>query len=335
MHSHTCLSRRVLIAALLGAGLAASAATPALAQADPAAGWPKQPIKIIVGFTPGGSNDLLARILAQKFGERLGQPSVVENKPGAGAIIATEFVARSNPDGYTLLMAPAGTLSINPAVYAKLPYDPIKSFEHVSAVATYPFILSVGENHPAKSMKELIEWGKANPDKANYASTSTIFQLITELFNTKAGTKFVHIPFKSGGEIVTAILNGQVAMAFADTGPVLPHIKSGKIRALATSGPQRLADLPNVPTVAEAGLKDVAVEGYSGIVAPKGTPAGIVKKLEAELIAIAKLPDVQDRLRQLGMIPVGETSAQFKARIEREIPLYTGVAKAANIKLEL
>ena len=307
--------------------------SPALAQADAAAGYPKQPIKIVVGFTPGGSNDLLARLLAQKFGERLG-PAVVENKPGAGAIIGAEYVARAAPDGYTLLMGPAGTLSVNPAVYSKLPYDAQKSFDPIANVVTYPFILSVSADHPAKTAKELVEWGKANPAKANYASTSAVFQLVTELFKLRTGAPFEHIPFKSGGEIVTAILSGQVTMAFADTGPVMAHIKGGKIRALATSGAKRLPELPDVPTLAEAGIADVVVDGYSGLVAPKGTPAAIIRKLEAEVIAIVKLPDVRERMSQLGLVPAGEPAAEFAARIAREIPMYTAVAKSANIKLD-
>ena len=323
----------------LSAGLVLAAVTPfvggtAFAQSDAAAGYPKQPVKIVVGFSPGGSNDLLARLLAQKLAERLGQPFVVENKPGANAIIAAEHVMRATPDGYTLLMAPAGTLVINPSVYAKLPYDALKSFEFVSNAATYPFVLSVGASHPAKSVAELVAWGKANPDKANYSSSSAIFQLASELFNLKTGTKFVHIPFKSGGENVTAVITGQVAMVFADTGPLMPQVKSGRIRPLATSGAKRLAELPEVPTMAEAGVEGVVVDGFSGIVAPKGTPAPIVGKLESELIAIIKLPDMRERLSQIGLIPAGETSAEFAARVAREIPMWTAVAKAANIKLE-
>ncbi len=308
----------------------AAAAPQALAQAD----YPKQPIKIVVGFTPGGSNDLLARLVAQKFGERMGQPGVVENKPGAGALIGTEFVARAAPDGYTLLMAPAGTLVINPAVYSKLPYDSIKSFAHIAVVATYPFLLSVNAGGPIKSVKDLIAFAKANPDKANYASTSTVFQLTSELFNSKAGVKFEHIPFKSGGEIVTAILSGQVTTAFADAGPALPQIKSGKLRALATSGAKRFAELPELPTMKEAGIDGVEVDGFSGLVAPAGTPAAIIKKLEAEVNAIIKLDDFQARLKQIGLVAGGGTGAEFAAMVARDIPKWTAVAKAANIKLD-
>jgi tripartite-type tricarboxylate transporter receptor subunit TctC len=321
-------------ASVLAALSVPASAPSAIAQTDAAAGYPKQPIKIVVGFTPGGSNDLLARIVAQKFGERLGQPGVVENKPGAGAIIGAEFVARAAPDGYTILMAPAGTLSINPAVYSKLPYDAIKSYAPIAIVATYPFLLSVNASGPIKTVKDLIEFGKANPDKANYASTSTVFQLTSELFNSKAGVKFEHIPFKSGGELVTAVITGQVTMAFADAGPAMPQIRSGKLRALATSGAQRFAEMPELPTMKEAGIEGVEVDGYSGLVAPAGTPQAIVKKLEAEVNAIVKMPDVQERMKQLGLVAGGGTAEEFGAMVARSIPIWTAVAKASNIKLD-
>jgi tripartite-type tricarboxylate transporter receptor subunit TctC len=328
--------RLTIVTATAAAAFSAAFSAPhsAHAQADAASGYPKQPIKIVVGFTPGGSNDLLARLVAQKFSERLGQPGVVENKPGAGALIGTEFVVRSPPDGYTILMAPAGTLTINPAVYSKLPYDSIKSFEHIALVATYPFLLSVNAGGPIKSVKDLIDFAKANPSKANYGSTSTIFQLTSELFNSKTGVKFEHIPFKSGGEIVTAILSGQVTMAFADTGPAMPQIRSGKLRALATSGTKRFGGLPDLPTMKEAGINGVEVDGFSGLVAPAGTPKAIVKKLEAEVNAIVKMGDVRERMSQLGLVPAGGTGEEFRALIERTVPIWKEVAKASNIKLD-
>lgn len=324
----------VKVAAAAALLVTTSAAVPAWAQGDPAAGYPKQPIKIVVGFAPGGSNDLLARLVAQKFSERLGQPSVVENRPGAGAIIGTELVVRSAPDGYTLLVAPAGTLTINPAVYTKLNYDSIKSFEHIVNIATYPFLLSVKGDGPLKTVKDLVDFAKANPTKANYSSTSTIFQLTSELFNSKVGVKFEHIPFKSGGEVVAAILSGQVTMAFADAGPALPQIKSGRLRALATSGAKRFPELPDLPTMKEAGIEGVEVDGFSGLVAPAGTPKAIVKKLEGEVNAILQLADVKDRLKQIGLVPAGGTGEEFRAMIERDIPRWKAVASAANIKLD-
>jgi tripartite-type tricarboxylate transporter receptor subunit TctC len=307
---------------------------PANAQGEAAPSFPRQPIKMIVGLAPGGSNDIIARVVAQKLTERLGQPAIVENKPGAGGTIGAEQVARAAPDGYTLLVAPAGSMVVNPAVYTKLPYDSVKSYEHISNIAIYHLVLSVSAGSPVKSVKELVAWGKANPDKANYASTSAIFQLTTELFKMKTGTAFEHIPFKSGAELVTAVLSGQATMTFADAGPAMPQIKAGKLRALASSGATRLPELPDVPTMAEAGVEGVVVEGFIGLAAPKGTPAAIAKKLEGELMSIARLPDVQGRIKELGLIPDGSTGAQFLERISADIAKYTAVAKAANIKLE-
>ena len=318
--------RRFAAIALLGAAVLPGAA---LAQS-----YPSQPIRMIVGLAPGGSNDIIARVVAQKLHERLGQPAIVENKPGAGGTIAADLAARAAPDGHTLLVAPSGSMVINPAVYSKLPYDPLKSFELISNIALYHLVLSVSASQPIKSVKELVEWSKANPDKANYASTSAIFQLTTELFKQKTGSSFQHIPFKSGAELVTAVLSGQATMTFADAGPAMPQFKAGKLRPLASTGATRLPELPDVPTLAEVGIEGVVVEGFIGLAAPKGTPASIVTKLEAEIMAIAKLPDVQERIRQLGLIPDGSTAAAFRDRISRDIPKYTAVANAAGIKLD-
>ena len=325
----TWLKRLVTSGSLLAGAHAASSQS-----TDPAAGYPKQPIRILCGLSAGATPDLVARLVAAKLGERLGQPVIVETKAGAGGIIAAEYVARAAPDGYTILLAPGSTLSINPAVYAKLPYDARKSFDPIGNVSTYSFILSVRAEHPAKDVKELVAWSRANAQTSNYGSSTAIFQLTTELFKSKTGASLEHIPFRGGGEIVTAILSGQVTTAFADIGPVLPQIKAGKLRALATSGPSRAAELPDVPTLAETGVPGVVVEGYTALVAPHGTPPAILRKLEAELIAIVQLPDVRERLAQLGLIPSGENASVFAARVEREVAMWTTVAKAANIKLD-
>ena len=325
-HLHTWLTFPALAAAL--------AAVPVAAQTDAAAGYPRQPIRIICGFATGATPDLVARLVAAKLGERLGQPAIVETKAGAGGMIAAESVARATPDGYTILLSPGSTLSINPAVYSKLPYDADKSFDLIGNIAIYPFVLSVRAEHPAKTVAELVAWSRANPASANYGSSSAIFQLTTELFKSKTGATLEHIPFKGGAEIVTAILSGQITASFADIGPLLPQIKAGKLRALATSGASRMAELPDVPTLAEAGVPDVVVEGYTALIAPRGTPPAIVRKLEAEVLAIAQLQDVRDRLAQLGMIPSGEGSTAFAARVTREVAMWTTVAKAANIKLD-
>lgn len=304
------------------------------AQTDAAAGYPKAPVKMMVGLAPGGSNDIIARVVAQKLSERLGQPFIVENKPGAGGTLAAELVAHAAPDGLTLLVAPAGSMAVNPAVYTTLPYDPLKSYELISNIALYQLVLSVSASLPIKSVQQLVAWGNANPDKANYASTSAIFQLTSELFNQKTGSKFQYIPFKSGAELVTAVISGQAATTFADAGPAMPLFKAGKLRPLATTGATRLPALPNVPTLTEVGVAGVVVEGFIGLAAPKGTPIPITNKLEAEVMAIAKLPDVQRRIRQLGLIPDGSTAVAFRDRVSRDIVKYTAVAKAAHIKFD-
>jgi tripartite-type tricarboxylate transporter receptor subunit TctC len=306
----------------------------ACAQADAASGYPKQPVRMIVGLAPGGSNDVIARVVAQKLSERMGQTFIVENKAGAGGTIAADMVARAAPDGLTLLVAPAGSMVVNPAVYSKLPYDPLTSYEMIGTIALYHLVLSVSSTLPIHSVKELVAWGKANPDKANYASTSAPFQLVSELFNQKTGAKFQHIPFKGGAELVTAVISGQATMTFADAGPAMPLFEAGKLRPLASTGMTRLPALPDVPTLAEVGIDGVVVEGFIGLVAPKGTPAAIVKKLETEVMAVAKLPDVQESIRKLGLIPDGSSGAAFRDRIARDIPKYTAVAKAAGIHFD-
>ena len=306
----------------------------AAAQSNAASDYPKQPIKIIVGFAAGGGNDLIARIIAQKMTERLGQPTVVENKPGAGAIIGAEAVARAAPDGYTLLVAPPSTFCINPAVYSKLPYDPMTDFEYVSIVAWYPFLLTVNAGHPAKTVKELVAWGKANTAQANYASTSALFQLLTELFKMRTNAPFEHIPFKGSNEMMTAVLSGQVTMAFIDAAPLMGHVKSGKARVLATAGSKRYPELPDVPTLAEAGVPNVVVDGWSGLAASKGTPTAVKEKLAAQIAAIMTLPDVKDRFAKLGVLPGSSTPAEFRAMVEREGTLWKQVAASAKIKLD-
>src|SRR5258707_1300187 len=244
-------NRNSRIARSLGfVALMAGAIAPASAQEDPAK-YPTRPIHIIVGFAAGGGNDIVARIFGQKLSESLGQPVIVENKPGGGAIVATEYVAKSPPDGYTLLMSASG-ISINPAVYAKLPYDAVNDFVAVSELGSFPLIMIVAAASPIKSVTELVAYAKANPDKMNYASSSASFQLVTELFKQTTGAPMQVIPYKSANESVLAVISGQVTMTIADTGSVYSQIKSGTVRALAVAAPRRLGDLPDVPTMKEA-----------------------------------------------------------------------------------
>ena len=323
---------RSLARCLIGACLlVASAIAPASAQED-AAKYPTRPIHIIVGFAAGGGNDIIARIFGQKLSESFGQPVIVENKPGGGAIVATEFVAKAPPDGYTLLMSASG-LSINPAVYAKLPYDAVNDFVAVSELGSFPLIMIVAAGSPIKSVADLVTYAKANPDKTNYASSSASFQLVTELFKQKTGAPMQVIPYKSANESVLAVISGQVTTTIADAGPVVSQVKSGTARALAVATPRRIEDLPDVPTLKEAGA-DVEAVLWSGIFVPKSTPPAIVKKLEAELMRIARLPDVIARLKPLGIESVGNSSEEFAKILAADIARWGAVAKSANIKIE-
>ena len=301
--------------------------------ADEAASYPSRPIHIVVGFTPGGGNDLIARIFGQKLSERLGQPVIIENKPGGGAIVATEYVARSAPDGYTLLVGASGAITINPAVYAKLPYDPLRDFVPISEMASFPLILVVAASAPVKSVADLVAYTKSNPTKANYSSSSTSFQLATELFKQKTGAPMQMIPYKGTNDAVAAVIAGEVTATIADAGPVSGQLSGGRLRALAVATPHRITNMPDVPTLTEAGV-DVEAVLFSGIFAPKGTPPEVIRRLEKEFIEIAKLPDVISRLKALGIDAVGTSSEEFAKIIATDIPRWAEVARASGIKLE-
>src|ERR1700681_2950153 len=296
--------RKVAITACFGL-----ASTFAYAQEDTSK-YPTRPIHIIVGFSPGGGNDLIARIVGQKLSESLGQPVVIENKPGGGAILATEYVARSEPDGYTLLVGASGAMVINPAGYAKLQYDTLRDFIPVSELGSFPLILIVNAKSPFKSLADLVAYAKQNPDKANYASSSAAFQLATELFKQKTGATMQMIPYKGANDSVVAVISGEVTATIADAGPVSSQVNGGQARALGVAAPKRMQDMPDVPTMKEAGA-DVEAVLWSGIFVPKDTPPTIVQKLEAEFIRIARVPDVVARLKLLNIESVGNSSEQF------------------------
>lgn len=310
--------------------LAGLASTVAHAQAD----YPKQPIKLVVGLAPGAINDVQARVVAGKLAERLGQPVVVENRTGAGGNIGAEFVARAAPDGYTLLTAPTATLVINPAIYSKLAYDPQKDFVPVTQISTYPLYLTVNVGLPVANVKDLLAYAKANPDKANLGSPATFFEMMTALLTLDTGVKFVTIPFKSTPETMTALLTGQTMIGFQDFNTVGQQVKAGKVKVLATMSGMRTADMPDVPTIVEAGFPRATAQPFTGIVAPKGTPAAIVKRLDDEINAVLKLPEVRERWKSLGLFAVESNSALFGRMIDSEIARWKDVAKAANIKLD-
>jgi tripartite-type tricarboxylate transporter receptor subunit TctC len=316
---------RVALAALC---LGLFSCATALAQVE----YPNRPIRIVVGFTPGGGNDIIARLFGQKLSESLGQPVVIENKPGAGAILATEYVARSAPDGYTLLVGASGAMVINPAVYEKLSYDTVRDFKPVSELGSFPLILIVNAKSPLKSLADLVAYAKANPDKANYSSSSAAFQLATELFKQKTGAPMQMIPYKGANDSVTAVISGEVTATIADAGPVTGQVNGGNARALAVAAPTRAESLPDVPTMKEAGA-DVEAVLWSGIFVPAATPPEIVSKLEAEFVRIARLPDVVSRLKQLNIDSVGNSSEEFSRIIAADLERWKAVARAGNIKL--
>src|SRR3982074_2178994 len=312
---------------LIGAAIGILALTaPAKAQE-----YPARPIHIIVGFAAGGGNDIIARVFGQKLSENLGQPVIVENKPGGGAIVATEYVAKSPPDGYTLLMSASG-ISINPAVYAKLPYDAVNDFTAVSELGSFPLIMIVNASSPIKSVADLVSYAKANPDKMNYASSPASFQLVTELFKQKTGAPMQVIPYKSANESVLAVISGQVTTTIADAGPGTGQVKSGTARALAVAAPKRMEDLPDVPTLKEAGV-DVDAVLWSGIFVPKATPPEIVRKIEGELVRIARLPHAVARPKPLGIDTTGNSSEEFTKILADDIARWGEVARAADIKI--
>jgi tripartite-type tricarboxylate transporter receptor subunit TctC len=296
--------RKVAITACFGL-----ASTFAYAQEDTSK-YPTRAIHIVVGFTPGGGNDLIARIVGQKLSESFGQPVVIDNKPGGGAIVATEYVAKSQADGYTLLVGASGAMAINPAVYTKLSYDPVQDLLPVAGPGLVPAILIVNATSPIKSVAELVAFAKANPKQANYSSSSAAFQLVTELFKQKTGAPMQEIPYKGANDSVMAVISGQVTATIADAGAVSGQVKGGQVRALAVTSPDRAEELPDVPTMKEAGT-DVDAVLWSGIFVPRQTPPAIVKKLESELTRIIKTPDVVARLRPLGIQPVGNSSVEF------------------------
>jgi tripartite-type tricarboxylate transporter receptor subunit TctC len=306
----------------------------AQAQTDVAAGYPNKPIKLVVGFAAGGGNDIFARIIADKLQTSLGQPVVVENKPGAAGRLAAEYVAGSPPDGYTLLIGASGAMAIAPAVYDKMGYQTLKDFAPVSMFAAFPLILVVHPSHPAKNVQELVAWLKANPDKANYASSSVAFTLATELFKLKTGAPATAIPYKSSGESIISVIGQQSTFTIIDPPPTTPQVKGGQVRALAVTRLKRSPELPDVPTLAEAGVAGVDVGLWSGVFAPAATPKAIVKKLEGEIRTLIQAADVQEKFKQMATPTVVSTSEEFSRVIDDEIKMWRNVAKQSNVKIE-
>jgi tripartite-type tricarboxylate transporter receptor subunit TctC len=309
-------------------------ATELRAQSGPPAGYPGKTIRLVVGFAAGGGNDIFARIIAPKLQDGLGQTVVVENKPGAGGRLAAEHVAASPPDGYTILLGASGAMVISPAVYQKMGYSTLKDFVPISKFAAFPLILVVHPTHPAKTVQELVGWLKANPDKANYATSSPAFTLATELFKLRTEAPGTAIPYKGSGESIVSIIGQQAVLTIIDPPPTTPQVKGGQVRALAVTAKERLPELPDVPTLAEAGVPGVDVALWSGLFAPAATPPAIVKRIEDEIRRVMRIPEVKDKFNQLGVGTVDSTSEEFIRAIDGELKMWSEVAKQSNVKIE-
>jgi tripartite-type tricarboxylate transporter receptor subunit TctC len=291
-------------------------------------------VRIVIGFGAGGGTDTVARILAQKLQETIGGTFLVENKPGAAGRLAPESVAKSPADGYTLLGAAPGAMTIGTAIWDKIPYDIFKDFVPISLVADYPMLVLVNKSHPAQTIAELVTWLKANPDKANYPTPSPVFTLPIEHFKIKTGAPATPIFYRSSNESATSLMSGQTAFGFIETPVVMPLIAAGNLRALAVTVPSRIAETPDVPTLAEAGVPDVVAGTWFGLFAPAGTPMPIVHKLEAAARQIAATDDFKARLTMLSSSSIGSTSDELSQRMADEVKRWSTVVKSVNIKFE-
>jgi tripartite-type tricarboxylate transporter receptor subunit TctC len=321
---------------LAGAAVALAATVglqPAQAQ-DDAANYPNKPIRLIVPFAAGGGNDIFARLVGAKLGEILGQQLVIENRPAAGGRPAAEYVAGQPADGYTLFVGASGVMSIASAVYPQLKYHPTKSFIPLSMIADFPLILVSPVENPSKTVLELVAYAKANPSKANYGTTSPAFTISTELLKLKTGMPGVAIPLKSSNEMILCVMQQNCLLSISDGPPAIPQINSGKVRALAVTGSERSPQLPNVPSMAEAGVPEVNTKLWSGFFTPAKTPPAIAAKLEAALRKAITDPGVADKLREMAVTPGGTSSADFRKMIDADIQNYVAVVKAANLKFE-
>lgn len=317
---------RVLSCAV-AVGLSVACSMPSLALA---ADYPLKPVTIVVGFSAGGSSDVLARIVAAKLAIGLGQPVVVENRAGVASIVGAAYVAKAKPDGYTLLMGASGPNVFNYALYSKLPYTP-QEFAPVSLLGTFPLLLLTQAENPAKSVQELVAQSKQYPDKSNYSASSSSFQLVTELFKTKTGARFAHIPYKGSNDAITALISGDVSMTLVDAGAASVGLQGGRVKALAVTSGERLKDLPNLPTLSELGI-DLKVSFWSGLLAPAGTPAPIIKRLQEEIVRVMEMPDVKKRFSAMSVVPTSSTSEEFSKIIASEISVWKQLAIDNNIK---
>ena len=316
---------------LWGAIAALIACSTALAQA-----YPDKPVRIVVGYPPGGGTDLVARLVQQPLSTRWNQPVVIDNRPGANAIIAAEAVAKAKPDGYTLLMAYATEVSLNPVTVKTLSYDPLKAFAPIMQLASAPLVLAVNPGLPAKDVKELIALAKAKAGALSYSSSGSgsVHHFAGELFKLQTGVDILHVPYKGSGPATADAVSGQVQVTYASAASVLRFVQAGRLRALAVTSKGRSAQLPDVPSMVEAGLKEFELTSWYGLLAPAGTPQDVISRIHADLVAILKAPEIQKSFATQGLDMAGGTPQQFGDFIRAEGVKFARIAKAGNIQPE-
>jgi tripartite-type tricarboxylate transporter receptor subunit TctC len=318
------------IAACAAAACAALGPSGAFAQA-----YPDRPVKIVVGFAPGGTNDILARLIGMKLQDKLKQSFVVENKPGANSAIGNDFVAKSKGDGYTLLVSSSGGLTTNPVLMKSLPYDPAKDFEPIALLGSFPLVVTVPASLPVKNFAELVQYAKTSKDgKLDHGTPTTSFVLVAETLTAAAGVKFNHILYRGSGPVVTGLLGGEIQVGVLDSPAVIQQVKGGKLKALAVTTGKRSAALPDVPTVAESGFAGYDIPIWTALMAPKGTPEPVLARLRGAVAEILKDKDTVDKMHALGLDPGDADSAALGKRITADITRWTEVARTANIKPE-
>jgi len=323
--------KRFLFQAFLALGLVGAMLPSVQAQ-----GYPNKPIRLIVPFPPGGGNDVIGRIIAQKLTERFGQQVVVDNRAGANGIVGLQALMQAPPDGYTIGVAAAGPMAVNPSLYDKLPYDSLKDFAYVTNMVIFPLILITHPSVPVKTTQELVNLAKAKPKQIFFATpgSGNSAHLAGELLNSMANIQTVHVPYKGQGPAMADLVTGQVQMMFASIPSVLAQVKSGQVNAIAMGSAKRVPSLPDIPTLSESGVPGFEAYSWVGILAPAKTPKDIITKLNKEIVDILKQKDVADMLNQQGALPVGDTPEQFAAYVKAEINKWGAVVKSANIKAD-
>lgn len=297
-----------------------------------ALGYPDKPVRIVVGFAPGGTNDILARLIAARLHDRLGATFVVENKPGAASAIASELVAKATPDGYTLLVSSSGGLTANPVLMKNLSYDPASDYEPIALLGTFPLVVTVNPSLPANTLAELIQYAKSKNDPLNNGTPTTSFVLVAETLSSAAGIEFQHINYRGSGMVVTALLSNEIDLGILDSPAVMSQIEAGKLKALAVTTGKRSAALPNVPTAAESGLEGYDIPIWTALMAPKGTPEPVLAKLRGAVSGILGEPETIEKFRTMGLDPGDTDSTALTKRIAGDIARWTEVARNAGIK---